>query len=379
MSNNEIELKKKILNSFGIHLYLAEKLIDKGYEVSSTSLTLRMGGFQLEKNGEIFDCTINILPNSEKSEYKLGFHLSNHPLKGPIEVMINALREKGLDIISSVIDTTSYTPSSYIIFSIKGQEPKVKVLLFPTGVLMDRSMPFMKFKPIKEVVKELYEQELKKSEKEQGKKERQNFSQEIDIDENLKNEIIDFRGVELSKYEATIIEHIEYLLDEKYHKAVMLKHSGRHTYDIRDQKIVGLRLDWEDLTKLPEVVLKLEYLEDLWLGANKLQKLPNSFRAIKNLKKLRLSRNKLDHIPDCIFSLSSLTKLDLTENKIEFIPPHIAKLQSLRSLFLASNNLVSIPEELFTITNLKTLYLSGNPIRDLSSTIQNLESLEIES
>jgi len=200
LSFNNFDLKIKIVNSFAIHLYLAEYLCDNGYNVSSTTLMLRMGGFQIEKDEEIFDCTINIVPESEKVESIIGSYLPDHFLKKPLKVIIDALQEKQVNIIASKIDSTSYTPSAIIIANTQEHAPKFKVLLFPTGVLMDRKIPFMQFKPIKEVVKNIYEKELEGAQKREKKKHRQKFPQDMEIEDILKEENIDFRGIELNKF-----------------------------------------------------------------------------------------------------------------------------------------------------------------------------------
>ena len=85
-------------------------------------------------------------------------------------------------------------------------------------------------------------------------------------------------------------------------------------------------------------MLKLNKLEELYLGANKLREIP---AEIGNLKELRL--------------------LDISNNELVHLPTSMKKLDYLEKLYLGYNKLTALPTEIGDLTNLKEMYVRGNP------------------
>lgn len=57
----------------------------------------------------------------------------------------------------------------------------------------------------------------------------------------------------------------------------------------------------------------------------------------RNLRELRLDGNQLSRLPDCVADIRTLEVLDLRGNTIESLPPELKYLRSLLDLDLSGN------------------------------------------
>ncbi|WP_187308183.1 COR domain-containing protein, partial [Nostoc cycadae] len=76
------------------------------------------------------------------------------------------------------------------------------------------------------------------------------------------------------------------------------------------------------ITTLPEAIVRLKQLTSLDLSINQITTLPEAIASLQQLTSLDLSRNKITALP-AIASLQQLTSLDLSDNPIETPPPEI--------------------------------------------------------
>ena len=159
-----------------------------------------------------------------------------------------------------------------------------------------------------------------------------------------------------------------------------------HGVEVVDQKVVALRLDFNNLNgPLPSQLSDLIYLQHLSLFRNSISgKIPNSFGNMASLKSLNLSFNRLKGtIPTSLTKLKTLESLQLFMNDLSGeIPKEIGNMTSLRTLELYSNNLTgSIPQSVEKLVNLQSLGLSSNALTGKLPTdfsqLKKLKSLSV--
>jgi Leucine-rich repeat (LRR) protein len=186
-------------------------------------------------------------------------------------------------------------------------------------------------------------------------------------------------------------------------------HISAHTLDNIPEryweKIFGIDVSQNDLTKIPENILKqkqlvyldisgsrwienrlihlqpklfeLKNLKYLNLSRCNIDTLEDKIGKLANLNKLYLSKNQIRNLPSGIKTLTNLTKLNLSTNQLSFIPPEIDYLINLKELNLKKNNINNIPPSIGNLTNLTCLDLSHNELTTLPTEIGNLISLKI--
>lgn len=112
-------------------------------------------------------------------------------------------------------------------------------------------------------------------------------------------------------------------------------------------------------------ILKRDHPSDVSL--TKAKKLPKTMAKLENLEELDLGRNRLKIIPPEIASLHKLKVLVLDYNDIQEIPSFIGELENLQQLSIRSNGGVKLPESLAKIEGLKILMgNNGLKLRDQS-------------
>jgi GTPase SAR1 family protein len=142
----------------------------------------------------------------------------------------------------------------------------------------------------------------------------------------------------------------------------------RRLEHVRDRRLKELDLSNlrkpsdPSLTKLPEEVCDLEWLETLNLAGHSLTMLPESIRRLRNLTTLHLSGNHLTSIPDGLLELHNLTRLYLSDNRLSVLPDGIGHLSQMASLNLRGNQLRSLPDTLYRLKNLRWLDVDENPL-----------------
>ncbi len=159
---------------------------------------------------------------------------------------------------------------------------------------------------------------------------------------------------------------------------------------IQDQEIISLPVSIRDfrylevldlqrckLTYLPETIGSLSKLKMLDLDYNQLTTLPRNLGKLKNLQELWCRYNQLNSIPSTLGSLEKLQALSFENNQLSTLPESIGNLSSLQRLSLKANSLTALPTTLENLSNLKTLDLTGNPISSYPKSLEHLEDLEI--
>jgi Leucine-rich repeat (LRR) protein len=89
--------------------------------------------------------------------------------------------------------------------------------------------------------------------------------------------------------------------------------------------------------------------------SSKIKPLPATIAKLQNLEELDLGRNRLETIPPEISNLKNLKKLGLDYNELHDIPSFIGELKNLRELSIRSNGGVKLPQSLSKLSGLKIL------------------------
>jgi len=178
-------------------------------------------------------------------------------------------------------------------------------------------------------------------------------------------QIISFRGEQIPRFEANILQEIEKQVNKQFKKIdiSMFKQSEVHMgFSVENQRITGIGLFECLIGALPESIGKLKSLQILDLCSNALTTLPESIVKLKSLQVLSLINNKLNPLPESITKLKSLQSLYLGWNQLRTLPESIVNLSSLKSLWLPFNQLTTLPESISKLTTLKRLNLCNNPL-----------------
>ncbi|MEM7761349.1 MAG: COR domain-containing protein, partial [Cyanobacteria bacterium P01_A01_bin.40] len=139
--------------------------------------------------------------------------------------------------------------------------------------------------------------------------------------------------------------------------------------------LTELDLGGNQLTNLPESLVKLTNLTRLVLYYNRLATLSKSLGNLTNLTGLDLRNNQLTNLPESLGNLTNLTGLDLRNNQLEILPESLGNLTNLTRLALDGNQLATLPESLGNLTNLTRLGLDGNQLTNLPESLGNLTNL----
>ena len=119
------------------------------------------------------------------------------------------------------------------------------------------------------------------------------------------------------------------------------------------------------------------YLEqkEILINYENLTKLPNGLLKLKNLEYLNIHSNKLKEFPKSILEFPKLKKLTIGYNEIKTIPEWIGGIKSLESLAVNGNELTSILDTLFYLPKLNYLLIRENDFNELEikETIRRFE------
>lgn len=178
----------------------------------------------------------------------------------------------------------------------------------------------------------------------------------------MEEESVPFGGAQIQKSEAKILQEIEKELEIQFIKVDNFNFNTSIGFMVENDRIKGLSLYKCDITKLPESLFKLIFLEVLNLSFNQLTTLPDSIIRLTSLQKLDLSYNMFKSIPKSLFFLTSLEELSLNVNQIESISKKIMNLISLQKLDLRFNVLFSLPDSMKNLRKLKSLMIKDNPL-----------------
>lgn len=106
------------------------------------------------------------------------------------------------------------------------------------------------------------------------------------------------------------------------------------------------------LTELPDSIHDLSNLKNLNVASNKLRELPKtrwwrwSSSSLKKLERLRVDDNQLQKLPDWIDQLSELQSLNASTNSLTELPDSISELSALQTLVIHNNRLTKLPDAL---------------------------------
>lgn len=130
------------------------------------------------------------------------------------------------------------------------------------------------------------------------------------------------------------------------------------------QKLKILYLDYNELIELPASFSNLN-IEELYIRTNNFYDFPNEILKILTLKTLALTGTK-QKLPNEFQKLEKLENLYLGCNKLTKIPKVIFSLNNLKFLSLRNNNLIEIDDDIAKCKTLREVIISGNPNLKLS-------------
>lgn len=137
-----------------------------------------------------------------------------------------------------------------------------------------------------------------------------------------------------------------------------------------------LRLFQNSLTEIPDDIDRLENLEELYLGKNKLTRLPETLCNLKKLKILSVQYNDLESLPENLGDLENLEQLIVNQNQLKYLPESIGKLKKLQSIQVNFNKLEELPISLYDCHNLRFIRIGRNEITEISPQIEKLKQLK---
>lgn len=133
----------------------------------------------------------------------------------------------------------------------------------------------------------------------------------------------------------------------------------------------------ENLTSFPLEILSLaDSLEVLDLSNNQLTSLPDELVKLTNLKIVFCSKNNFEILPKVLGRCESLEMVGFKSNKITSVPEQSLP-TNLRWLILTDNQITALPETLGQCTRLQKLALAGNKLTELPASISQLINLEL--
>jgi Leucine-rich repeat (LRR) protein len=158
-----------------------------------------------------------------------------------------------------------------------------------------------------------------------------------------------------------------------------------------------LDLSNQNLTEIPDLILKMKNLRVLNLSGNKIKSceilnqlhsiniliakscqiknIPDEIGLLKNLIIVDLSDNSISQLSSALLSLPLLSGLMLHKNKIKTIPDEISLCRNLQKIDLSLNVLKTVNPELWKASNLKHLNLSYNEIEQIRFSSEKNNSL----
>ena len=135
-----------------------------------------------------------------------------------------------------------------------------------------------------------------------------------------------------------------------------------------DDETVKILYDYK-LTSLPEYIVQLGNLQELYLCVNLLTTLPESIGQLRNLQTLDLCRNQLTSLPESFGQLQNLQKLDMRRNKLTSLPESFGQLVNLCILNISNNQLTSLHPSLGNLRRLEKFLYSNNPIDHIPANV----------
>jgi Leucine-rich repeat (LRR) protein len=169
-----------------------------------------------------------------------------------------------------------------------------------------------------------------------------------------------------------------------------LQQFPRSVFKIKTLKI--LDLSDNPIQMIPDEIVEMDQLEELYLKGCRLSELPDSIGALASLRVLDISRNNIGeqgpdghrehglHLPESIGKLATLRVLKMNYNKgFDRFPASIANLTGLEELeaYQCSDAApIDFPDILCHLTGLKRLDIGSNSFTTIPESFLNLANLE---
>lgn len=354
---------------------IADGLEKRRYMIDSYPESLLSGCFIISKRFKSYNISLTY---SQEKDISSGYSEEERgiPIEVPKKRIIRDLKENGYNIsFVGLAPKAGKRPLHIkIIFRKEDVSKDFELKIYPDGILFPRDVVFY---PISVVF-----DEIRKNSKEAQVK-RKEFTEKLElphIEQEMKYKLVDYESgerdeklVEMSEYEAKILDYLAELKGSKLKHSALLKYGN---FTIEDKMVIAIRLPRSELIEFPEIILNLEHLRRLDLNTNNISSIPNDISKLKDLRKLYLSGNKILSLPESIGCLKNLKTLYLSENQLQTLPNSIRTSRNLRKLNLADNNFEAILEPLYDLENLEELNIAGNNIKNVPERIVNLKSLK---
>lgn len=134
--------------------------------------------------------------------------------------------------------------------------------------------------------------------------------------------------------------------------------------DFKDVPLSILRVNNNNLQKLPAEIAKLKSLVELDASYNQLEMLPDVFSDLKELRRLVVAHNQLVALPDSLTHCKMLSYLQVNNNKLKNFPQKIGDLSQLKECYVSHNNLVQLPASFAQLKRLAKLDMRLNKLSD---------------
>jgi hypothetical protein len=138
-----------------------------------------------------------------------------------------------------------------------------------------------------------------------------------------------------------------------------------------------LTLTANQLTTLPDTVVKLAHLQELNLLRNKIISLPEHIGLLPSLRSLLIADNQMEKLPITFGALNLLKRVDLSCNRLTVLPENLDNMLSCTTLIVNKNRLVRLPRCISRMPSLTSLSASCNQITYVPEDISNNRTLQI--
>ncbi|CAF3320775.1 unnamed protein product [Rotaria socialis] len=153
--------------------------------------------------------------------------------------------------------------------------------------------------------------------------------------------------------------------------------------------LTSLDLSHNQLLEIDEDFKLLSCLKILKLNNNRFSSFPSCLHEMSNgedekyiaetLMELYLNDNRIESIPEDIFHMTNLQTIDISNNQLMKFPDPLVYLEQLTSLAYSQQNgkhIGRLPADFINLCNLKKLDLSHNIFKDVPNVVYNLTKLE---
>ncbi|KAL2629507.1 hypothetical protein R1flu_014193 [Riccia fluitans] len=211
----------------------------------------------------------------------------------------------------------------------------------------------------------------------------------------------DFRGRYLPDSFSNFKDSLQFLnlraerlesLPESFSHLKMLRECALHCPLVRElpgsfgslESLKKLMLECASLEWLPDSIYRLRELHMMeLLNCRNLEELPIDIDCLENIQSLIIEndsgssgRGKLQRLPDTLGNLPNLQRLSLEYTNVKELPSSIGELQCLEHLTVSNLQLQELPASLGRLEKLQVLKVSFSDLKELPASIGDLESLE---